>query len=526
MPKFDDYGTLKGLAYQHNWQQATDNMLKFEQFKQQQQLQREKKSQYYADRIKRGSTSTEYNSKRLQKYYDGLNTELGEFLVKNPNWEQDMLSVNEFNALTDKYLNNPIMREDMDAQKDLELIRQDRNNMSTDHFNMLMEQYDRYDTQEVGEDPLSEDGMKFRYVPESRLDFTGVVKIVNDLTGIMEKSYTDADGTTKRVTFVPQEKLDTAKSMVYSNKEYYRASKSAYDTYIQNAKNNIYTDFDDFLEDSIKNPKNLQDIYQKVAGGGRGGLGDGSDWAVPRYTSLVQELINSQNGRIKVSDKALALTDAGKVGRQIDLSNSGTLLVFTGPDGKETTMNASKFSYSAILGAASAVTAKEMYYNPENKSSKMRIVVNIPMISGANGESNPGYKELEKLGWKETKGQFSEFGFVISEVTGATKYLTGEVYVDAHMDSPEHYYSYNDQFGSSIKDKQASDFYKAESINQYNSYADFMNRSYADALQSTENFKNGKNTNTPDNSDPDKEYELKQNYLNEEQKKLKLNALK
>jgi len=470
MPKFDDYGTTKGLAYQNDWQQATNNMLRFEQYKNQQQLQREKKAQYYADKIKRGGASTKYNTKRLEGYYNGLNKDLGQFLVENPNWEQDIELVSQFNEITDKYLNNDILKEDLDVQKNLELIRQDRHNMSDDHFNMLMEQYDQYGSQDIQDDLLAESQVKFGYTPEPFLNFGSVAaEFSKNNISIETKTKTVGD---ERITYteVNPESLELGYIQMVADPKSKKSLDMAWQKYLSSGQSD-YSTKREFGMAALRAPKNIGELRRENIE--RNGSGDGIEGGFTPYTAnIVEELFDTYNekgvGNATVSSEALSFTSIGDVGSLFNPKEIGAMFV----EGKG---NINKYSHANSLTGMRATNAYSMKYIPENGSYMMEIGVIMDLPS-----NDDVVADLESKGFLETDNYYSKFDG-IEGLIGAPKKkgMYGKITVPCDPSVTNRYLDYEAKMGGkSLKQQVLTQQYADYFTSKFTSFADVIDNTF------------------------------------------------
>jgi len=450
MAKFDDYGVQRGLAYKHDWNAATDRMLQFEQHKQQRQLQREKKAQFYASKIERGNVSTKYNSQRLQKYYDQLNEELGTFLVENPDWEQDIMKVNEFNSLTDKYLNNQIMAEDMRVKKDFELIKQDRANMDYEHFNYLMELHEKYDNQEVGDDPLAEGQVKFGYIPEPQLDVLATIGRYSKLVGMKSETYETKDGKRVSISKPDEDKVNAAWAMIQSDPKAMRTFDHAWKNY----KGTDYSNPEDFVKAGLRSTKNIESAIETLRPRGNGS-GGSDDLPLNAYSyNLLSGLIKSANeskdgiGRYNVGEEGVVFTDYGKVGALVNPNDDGVKFAARKDENGNVIPadEISKYEFKKMMKAMRVVNAGEMRYSPENGGYviDINVVIDKPNIGSDEKEGNNILRDLEKRGFVEIDNYYSFFGEDISEMQSNPKKrgMYGKITVPADPTNPNRYNNY------------------------------------------------------------------------------------
>ena len=123
MAGFLDYGTGKGLAVAHDWGKDTQNLFQTEALKARAEQEKEQKTEYFAKQLQEGKAVAPVNVQKLQEFYTGLNKDMADFVIKNPNFETDVTKMTEFHNLSDKYLNNNIIREDQQVQGEFSKLK-------------------------------------------------------------------------------------------------------------------------------------------------------------------------------------------------------------------------------------------------------------------------------------------------------------------------------------------------------------------------------------------------------------------
>jgi hypothetical protein len=484
MAKFDDYGVQRGLAYQHDWNAATNRMLQFEQYKQQNQVKREQKAQYFADKIQRGKASTKYNTQRLQKYYDQLNEELGTFLVENPDWEQDIMKVNEFNSITDKYINNPIMAEDLQVKKELELVRQDRGNMDYEHFETLMKTYEDYDNQEIGDDPLAESQVKFRYLPEAQLDVLATLGRYSNLVGMESRQY-EENGKIISRTKPDEDKVNTAWIMMQDDKKAMRSFNHAFENYLAKGGKD-YSELKDFVKAGLRSTKNIQEAISTLRGR-NSGSGGGEDFPPNVYSiDVLEGLVRSANesedgiGRYDIGEEGILLTDYGKIGALVNPNDDSVSFAARTDDNGNVipAIKMSKYEFRRQLKAMRVVNAGEMRYSPENNGYviDINVVIDKPSLSSdEKDKKNNIVTDLEKRGFVEIDNYYSFFGEKLGDMTSAPKKrgMYGKITVPADPTNPNRYNKYEQEMGGKSLDWQKTvDQEEDYIISSYKNYAE------------------------------------------------------
>ena len=141
---FLNYGSSKGLAYRHDFGSDMDRLYEQEKFRAQTKAQKEEKVRYYSTLLKQHNPVSPGIVKGLGEHVSSVNNELAEFAINNPNWEQDPGLFAKFQGITEKYMNNDYVRNDLKSQEQLEILRQNRTNMPEDEFIREMDRYNEF----------------------------------------------------------------------------------------------------------------------------------------------------------------------------------------------------------------------------------------------------------------------------------------------------------------------------------------------------------------------------------------------
>lgn len=112
MADFGTYGALKGLAFQNNWGQSMDRLIRNEQLVQSKKEQQKKQiSQLASYSAQRTSAKTEFASKQLQDYYGKLEDQIADILINTRgNYEYDPQAMAQLNEIRSKFIDNDIIR--------------------------------------------------------------------------------------------------------------------------------------------------------------------------------------------------------------------------------------------------------------------------------------------------------------------------------------------------------------------------------------------------------------------------------
>ena len=149
MSNFLSYGQAKGLAYQHDWQGSIEGLYQKEAYASQERAESQQKAQHYAALLKKPENiRSEYNNKRLNSFYSEQIKKIGNFTANNPNFDSDIGLTAQFNELTSGIIDNDIVREELEVQKEFELLKQNRDRLTKEKYELEMARYDAYFSQD------------------------------------------------------------------------------------------------------------------------------------------------------------------------------------------------------------------------------------------------------------------------------------------------------------------------------------------------------------------------------------------
>lgn len=161
MPKgFLSYGAAKGLSHKHDFQGDIDRMYQREALDSQLQAQKEQKTKYYAELMKEHKPVAPSAVKELEGFYKDLNKRVSDFAIENPGFETDVTKMQEYLSMTDEYMNNDIVRKDIQSQEQFELLKQkfQSGEINKDQWEAEMDRYN--DWRENGGDGYIYSGVK------------------------------------------------------------------------------------------------------------------------------------------------------------------------------------------------------------------------------------------------------------------------------------------------------------------------------------------------------------------------------
>jgi len=142
---FLSYGSARALAHRHDFQRDIDRLYQREAYRQSIEAEKARKTEYYAQFMKEPVAVAPYNVRRLESYMDDLNNRVADFMIDHgPAVETDINLKRQFFKLTDEYLNNDIIREDMQVQNEFQKLKDNTDNLTPRQWEAEMEKYTNY----------------------------------------------------------------------------------------------------------------------------------------------------------------------------------------------------------------------------------------------------------------------------------------------------------------------------------------------------------------------------------------------
>jgi len=162
-------GLGKGLAVRHDYSKDIQNLYQRENMRAQIQQEKQRKAEYYGNILKGGHVKGEYNTQRLEEHYNDLNGRLSNFVSENPGWETDPGLYAQFASITDEYINNDIIREDMQVQKQFEALQSEsqRGTMTGGEIANETAKYDTY---------IREGGDPYVFINPKKFEYSDILK--------------------------------------------------------------------------------------------------------------------------------------------------------------------------------------------------------------------------------------------------------------------------------------------------------------------------------------------------------------
>lgn len=396
-------GFASALAYQHDWQQSIGGLYKREEHAARVRAEVEQKTQLYSRLLEKKDLVTPYNNKRLQSFYAEHLPKIGQFISENPDFETDIGKYAEFMRLASQMQDNDIIREELQVQKEKELLYQNRDKLTPERFNTEMERYLSY----YNQDPVAEKKADpYFFNNYLVVDFN---KMVNEATAALASyEYVDNEGMKHRT----YQKADLKRVALdyMSNPDYAQAIETAW---VESGakEEGKYTSPLAYLEATIHARKDKSAIPTKTSGDS----GPSEDFFLTQFYNKWNEI---QSGMANYEDHAMIhLTPFGKAGSDISsvtLRETGPIFAM-GKNGEHIPIN-SNVIFTSQVGEGKVIT-----------DSAGRQYVGVSVITNPSGKDTEGSrKELLNAGFETatTPGLIN-----ISTNQTANKTLAGTIYV-------------------------------------------------------------------------------------------------
>lgn len=209
-------GVTKGASFVNDWNKDIDRLYQREEYAANVRYQKEQKTRFFAEQIKRGHGSNARVESELNDYYKGLNSELANFVTENPNFETDVNAMQKFLDISDRYVNNGILQQDIQVKQEFDKLRQavSEGKITETKYHEEMARYNEYIDPVRKGDP---------YVFTNFKEINGSDYLTNlskTLGKVQGESYTDKlSGDTMQNVTIPQERINEKIELDYQSDE-------------------------------------------------------------------------------------------------------------------------------------------------------------------------------------------------------------------------------------------------------------------------------------------------------------------
>lgn len=104
-----EFGATAGLAYRHNWQAVIQQQQQNELLDRQAELDAKNQAMMLGDKLKFAHASNAWDNRLLKEFSEQRVKEIGEFTIKNRDFQTNPMKWAEFNRMTDELQNNDIV---------------------------------------------------------------------------------------------------------------------------------------------------------------------------------------------------------------------------------------------------------------------------------------------------------------------------------------------------------------------------------------------------------------------------------
>lgn len=317
-------GIAQGLSYRHDFEKDMERVYQNAAYAEKIKAQKEQRTQFYANLLKKGHAVSPALTKKLEGFYSDLNDKLAQFVIDNPDFETDIGKMQEFISITDNYLNNDIIRTDLQSQQNYAKMQDAMSNgkMTKSMIEREGEKYQKY--LETGE----------QYV------FDGAPPVsLNDITAFIAKNIGYEDVTQQIGNHIYRIKQPKPGSIRKNVKEAY-LSNEEYQEVINNAWNelgdwkNLYNSPLEMVESLVENKSDYTKLDQGLTAETSAAIKNAANYDdfINFQDSLHSQLITK--GRTSSNPTNLIFGTAGGLNRQLPIGPSGSNFMIVDFDDK------------------------------------------------------------------------------------------------------------------------------------------------------------------------------------------------
>ena len=394
-------GLTAGAAYKHDFQRDIQQLYQRENYAAQVRQEKERKTMYYAELLKQGHAESPYNTKRLDAFYDGLNKKIADFAIENPNFETDVTKMQAFMNLSDQYLNNDILREDMQVKQEFEKLRDavSKGDITKSEYEEEAARYASYINQEP--DTL-EKADPYVFIKPNRVSMG---EILEDGIGTIKPGLMTAikNGQIIEMSDIdPDAFIDTA-DRLYSDEDYRKTIDKAY----AEAGHKIAPTPQEYLEQLLRYGVPLKNTLEGYTEEYKAMIKNAAAEAgvqdyYSKFVSRMRSKLQGGDGVVEANSNTIALTGFMKSGQQRTLNPTGDeRFMLKNEKGEVTTANINlPINFTAKTGG------------------NLRVIGGIPYIEVTGSVHPPGKSDKGKYGKpdKEYVDMLEGAGFELEQI--------------------------------------------------------------------------------------------------------------
>lgn len=149
-----EFGSAEGLAYEHNFQQDTQNMFEQERLNRTARQDAENRAKLFGDMFQFGEATTTYNKQKLKEFSEGQIKDIGAYINANPDWQTNGGKYANVKNMSHKLLDNDWVKNDMAAVGEYQnLVKFIHDNPGAEQLPEVQQQLSKWDNyRKTGDD--------------------------------------------------------------------------------------------------------------------------------------------------------------------------------------------------------------------------------------------------------------------------------------------------------------------------------------------------------------------------------------
>lgn len=424
------YGLAKGMAYRNDWDKDIDRLYQRAEYAQQIRSEKERKTLFYADLLKKGHASSPRAEKELESFYEGLNKQLADFVTENPNFETDPGAMQQFLNISDQYLNNDVLRRDLQVKEEFDKLRaaQSSGELFPEEIAEQTQKYYDYISSNPG-DPIE----PYVFTRVKKLEFGDVIKEANEWLKGTVSTYIDPKTHMIRQRAQTSDKdIAFAASMILKDPNKRFTVEQTYNKINQELKSqNGYRSLEEYTRTSIKVGENFTDTYEgwdrvweKSLESGSGG--SSVPWAFHNVLKPISALMDAKDENGNYVDSEMSATSLDKVFSFFGLKDEST----ADPSKEIEVFDTSK-KRTVPFNIGGAVNLR--FKNVDKivvQGRKPKIAMTVSFDVPLSSDNVPLYNVPEEWGFQASKSEVPAgiLGGGFSMTKGNVTYTKGQTY--------------------------------------------------------------------------------------------------
>lgn len=335
-----NFGTLKGMAYKHDYQRQLENELRIMQMNRQRDMYDQQQSMLMADKFRFGKANNKYDQHRLDEYNKTLMNEVKGYMAANVSRKGDPSYWMDLQSYGDKFLNNSIITDALMYDKQMEMaqeaIKKDPSLTTSEEYKRFIQDahnYSEYGDADGDTDKAAKGvGRKLLWAAPDNSDTLKDISEFAKTIGTVEKYYPDfySKGAGAIVTEVPDEYLERGASAYYNSN---RKSKidMAFGALTQGEKSLYNNNPVLWVKSRIKQSRNQVADQLKGGGVGNGDSGGATSAMSPDLYYYKRDVSDAKNNSIFTLNNAEVLSPVAD--KSYTPTNDGIVIPMATKDG-------------------------------------------------------------------------------------------------------------------------------------------------------------------------------------------------